>query len=103
MREFQAWRWFLFFGGLYVVWWVGGFVVRLLAFAVEGAFLTTKNVMYFLVAIRVRTKTSCTSRVAIRTHKNLTYFLVAIRVRITRHVRNRGAQAWLRQSPVGIS
>jgi hypothetical protein len=42
-----------FFGGLAPIWWVGDFVVRLLVFLVESAFLNTKNVMYFLVAIRV--------------------------------------------------
>ena len=42
-----------FFGGLAPIWWVGDFVVRLLVFLVESAFLNVRNVMYFLVAVRV--------------------------------------------------
>ena len=53
VQNFELWRWFFFFGGLAPIWWVGDFVVRLLVFLVESAFLNTKNVMYFLVAIRV--------------------------------------------------
>ena len=53
LKDFELWRWFFFFGGLAPIWWFGDFVVRLLVFLVESAFLNTKNVMYFLVAIRV--------------------------------------------------
>lgn len=53
VHDFELWRWFFFFGGLAPIWWFGDFVVRLLVFLVESAFLNTKNVMYFLVAIRV--------------------------------------------------
>ncbi len=53
MHDFELWRWFFFFGSLAPIWWFGDFVVRLLVFLVESAFLNTKNVMYFLVAIRV--------------------------------------------------
>ena len=53
ITDFELWRWMFFFGGLAPIWWVGDFVVRLLVFLVESAFLNTKNVMYFLVAIRV--------------------------------------------------
>ncbi|CAL8467439.1 g6977 [Coccomyxa elongata] len=52
VHDFELWRWFFFFGGLAPIWWFGDFVVRLLVFLVESAFLNTKNVMYFLVAIR---------------------------------------------------
>ncbi|KAK9909747.1 hypothetical protein WJX75_006863 [Coccomyxa subellipsoidea] len=52
LKDFELWRWFFFFGGLAPIWWFGDFVVRLLVFLVESAFLNTKNVMYFLVAIR---------------------------------------------------
>lgn len=53
VQNFELWRWMFFFGGIAPIWWVGDFVVRLLVFLVESAFLNTKNVMYFLVAIRV--------------------------------------------------
>ena len=53
VQNFELWRWLFFFGFLAPIWWVGDFVVRLLVFLVESAFLNTKNVMYFLVAIRV--------------------------------------------------
>ena len=53
VQNFELWRWFFFFGGIAPIWWVGDFVVRLLVFLVESAFLNTRNVMYFLVAVRV--------------------------------------------------
>ena len=54
VQNFELWRWMFFFGGIAPIWWIGDFVVRLLVLLVESAFLNTKNVMYFLVAIRVR-------------------------------------------------
>lgn len=62
IRNFELWRWLLFFGGLFPDLWVGGFVVRLLAFIVESAFLTTTNVLYFLIAIRVSAVEVCKIR-----------------------------------------
>ena len=53
VQNFELWRWFFFFGGIAPIWWVGDFVVRLLVFLVESAFLNVRNVMYFLVAVRV--------------------------------------------------
>ena len=53
VQNFELWRWMFFFGGIAPIWWIGDFVVRLLVLLVESAFLNTKNVMYFLVAIRV--------------------------------------------------
>ena len=53
VQNFELWRWFFFVGGIAPIWWVGDFVVRLLVFLVESAFLNTRNVMYFLVAVRV--------------------------------------------------
>ncbi|CAK0787367.1 hypothetical protein CVIRNUC_010587 [Coccomyxa viridis] len=52
VQNFELWRWMFFFGGIAPIWWIGDFVVRLLVLLVESAFLNTKNVMYFLVAIR---------------------------------------------------
>ena len=53
VQNFELWRWFFFFGGIAPIWWVGDFVVRLLVFLVESAFLNVRNVMYFLVAVKV--------------------------------------------------
>lgn len=79
LRDFELWRWFFFFGGLAPIWWFGDFVVRLLVFLVESAFLNTKNVMYFLVAIRVRHPCLVTCLVTLLGHERPTSARMSVR------------------------
>ena len=53
IRSFETWRWFLFVGALGPVFWFGSLIVHTLANAVLYQFFTTRNVVYFVVAIRV--------------------------------------------------
>ena len=52
-HAFEVWRWFVFIGALGPVFWIGSLIVHSLANAVLYQFFTTRNVVYFVVAIRV--------------------------------------------------
>jgi len=54
VRSFELWRWAFLAGLLFPVWWLGDLLTHILVRSVEAQFLTTRNVLYFMVAVRVR-------------------------------------------------
>ncbi len=56
VRSFELWRWAFLAGVLFPVWWLGDLLTHILVRSVEAQFLTTRNVLYFMVAVRVRAR-----------------------------------------------
>ena len=56
--SFPLYKWFFFFGGLIAIWWIGEFIVRGSVYLIEAQFFNTKNVLYFLAAVRVSHKSN---------------------------------------------
>ncbi len=53
IRNFELWRWAFFVGLLFPVWLCGSLLTFILIRIVEAQFLTTRNVLYFIAAVRV--------------------------------------------------
>ena len=53
LRSFELWRWAFFAGLLFPVWLCGSLLTFFLIRIVEANFLTTRNVLYFIAAVRV--------------------------------------------------
>ncbi|KAK9840563.1 hypothetical protein WJX81_001411 [Elliptochloris bilobata] len=52
IRNFELWRWAFFVGLLFPVWTLGNLLTFMLIRSVESQFLTTRNVLYFIAAVR---------------------------------------------------
>lgn len=53
IRSFELWRWAFFLALLFPVWLCGSLLTFILIRIVEAQFLTTRNVLYFIAAVRV--------------------------------------------------
>ena len=59
IRSFELWRWAFFVGMIFPVWLCGSLLTFILIRIVEAQFLTTRNVLYFMAAVRVSSLGPC--------------------------------------------
>jgi len=51
---FQLWRWMFFFCGFVPVWWIAFYIMRVLTVVVESRLFPFKQVLYYIIGVRVR-------------------------------------------------
>lgn len=51
--HFELWRWAFFFCGFTPIWYIANYFIHFLTIAVESRFFPFKQVLYYLVSIRV--------------------------------------------------
>ena len=57
---FQLWRWMFFFCGFVPIWWASFYIMRIVTIIVEARFFPFKQVLYYIIGVRVSLCTICT-------------------------------------------
>jgi hypothetical protein len=56
---FQLWRWMVFFCGFVPIWWTSFYFMRVVTIIVESRLFPFKQVLYYIIGVRVRPPELC--------------------------------------------
>ena len=54
--HFHLWRWMFFFCGFVPIWWISFYFMRVLTVVLESQFFPFKQVLYYIIGVRVSRK-----------------------------------------------